>query len=102
MGHPRNNRLPVISDFLENNGEEQTKILPDSDNQQKPKNKERAMLSVRDLIVDIQGKKNIVDREARYKNASWTRSADIDQGSIMGLVGKAAAVKQRSAGRSCN
>ena len=56
MGHPRNNRLPVISDFLENNGRNKRKYYP-TPTISKTKNKERAMLSVRDLIVDIQGRK---------------------------------------------
>ncbi len=88
MGHPRNSRLPVIGDFLENNGKEQTKILPDPDHQQKTKDKERPLLSVRDLNVDIRGRKTSWTGKPGTKRIIDQVSFDIDQGAIMGLVGE--------------
>ncbi|ANE50267.1 ABC transporter ATP-binding protein [Flavisolibacter tropicus] len=81
--HPKGERLPIVSDFLEN------KIV--SENKQEKEAKKQAdevLVSVKNLLVQFPTHTNLFGKVTRYYTAVDHVSLDIKKGETVGLVGE--------------
>ena len=96
VNHPRGERLPVVSDFLSDEGNEKieepslrdkrNKNLPGTPSTNSPAS--NVLLSAKDLSVWFPGKKTIFGRALDYNKAVDNVSFEVYKGETLGLVGE--------------
>lgn len=82
--HPKGERLPVVSDFL--NPVSKEALTKPSD--QKIPGNSTPLIEVKDLVVQFPGRKSFFGKPSSYMNAVDQVSFTINQGETLGLVGE--------------
>lgn len=89
--HPKGHQLPVVSDFLDENGKE--KNLPFSTSEKEPVpiyslEKKEPLLQIQDLSIHFTVSKNLLGKTRRVLKAVDGISFDVLTGETLGLVGE--------------
>ena len=82
--HPKGERLPIVSDFLENKTTVTNKQATSAPIQQSGV----ALVSVKDLVVQFPTKTNLFGKVTQYYTAVDHVSLEINKGETIGLVGE--------------
>lgn len=83
--HPKNERLPTVSDFVESN---QQSVLSNQFKEIKNRVTERILIEVKGLVVQFPGKTNLLGKSKNYFTAVDDVSFEIFKGETLGLVGE--------------
>ncbi len=89
--HPKGKRLPVVSDFMNEDGTETLNDFAKSSTVQiltKPKLTNSILLQATELSVWFPNKKNIFGKSVNYTKAVDSISFDVYEGETLGLVGE--------------
>jgi peptide/nickel transport system ATP-binding protein len=85
--HPKGERLPVVSDFMENDGKK-TSIEPISHFPNPKISQLPNLLEVKNLIVEFPGRKSFLGKPLSFIRAVDNVSFEVKKGETLGLVGE--------------
>ncbi|SKA01941.1 ABC transporter ATP-binding protein [Sediminibacterium ginsengisoli] len=88
--HPKGERLPVVSDFMDADGNEKPppSVLPAAEDHFISKSSDATLLKVEDLHVYYPGRKTFLGKVTSYTRAVDHVSFELKEGETLGLVGE--------------
>jgi len=89
--HPKGQKLPVVSDFLDENGKEKSISFTSKENETAPTSiseKKEPLLQIKDLSIHFPVSKNLLGKTTRVLKAVDGISFEVLTGETLGLVGE--------------